>query len=44
MVKRLTKANILPSLNFDDLGTCMDFIMGKFTKTSRNGATQSSEL
>ena len=43
-VERLTKANILPSLDVDDLGTCVDCIRGKFTKTNRKGATRSSEL
>ena len=43
-VERLTKTNILPSLNFDDLGTCVDCIRGKFTKTNRKGATRSFEL
>ena len=30
-VERLTKTYILPSLAFDDLGTCVDCIKEKFT-------------
>ena len=44
MVKRLTKTNILPSLNLDDLGTCVGCIKGKFTRTKKKGATRSSDL
>jgi len=43
-VERLTKANILPSLDFNDLGTCVDCIRDMFTKTNRKGATRSSKL
>ena len=43
-VERLTKTNILPSLNFDDLGTCADCIKRRFTKTKKKGATRSSDL
>ncbi|RDX81926.1 hypothetical protein CR513_37345, partial [Mucuna pruriens] len=35
-IEILTKINILPSLNFDDLVTCVDCIGRKFTKTKRN--------
>ncbi|RDX92812.1 hypothetical protein CR513_25009, partial [Mucuna pruriens] len=38
MVERLTKANIPPSLNFDDLVICMDCIGGKCVKTKKKGA------
>jgi len=31
--ERLTKTYILPSLDFDDLGTCVDCIRRNFTKT-----------
>lgn len=31
-VERLTKENIIHSLNFDDISTCVDCIKGKFTK------------
>ena len=43
-VERLTKVDILPSLNFDDLGTCVDCIRGKFIKKKKKGATRSSNL
>jgi len=43
-VERLTKTNILPSLNFDGLGTCVDCIRGMFTKTKKKGATRSLDL
>ena len=44
MIERLTKTNILPSLNFDDLGTCVDCIRGKFTNSKKKGATRSLGL
>ncbi|RDX88452.1 hypothetical protein CR513_29958, partial [Mucuna pruriens] len=34
-IERLTKKNILPSLNFDDLVTYVNCIRGKFTKTKK---------
>ncbi|RDX99566.1 hypothetical protein CR513_17356, partial [Mucuna pruriens] len=43
-VERLTKANILPSLNFDDFITSVDCIRRKFTKTKNKGATRSLYL
>jgi len=41
-VEGLTKTYILPSLGFDDLGTCVDCIRGKFNK--KKGATRSSNI
>ena len=43
-VERLSKENILPTLDFDDLGTCVDCIRGKYTKRKKIGATRSSNL
>lgn len=43
-VVRLTKVNILPSLNFDDLGTCVDCTREFFSKTSKMGEPRSFEL
>ncbi|KAL0544331.1 hypothetical protein IC582_019444 [Cucumis melo] len=44
-IKRLIKNEILPDLNFTDLGICVDCIKGKQTKHSVNKeATRSSQL
>lgn len=43
-VNRLTKENILSLLNFVDLGAYVDFIRGKFIKTSEKYANRCSEL
>ena len=43
-VNRLIKDDILPHLDFSDLGTCVDCIRGKLTKTKKIGATRSSDL
>ena len=40
-VERLVKDNILPTLDFDDLDTCVDCIRGKMTKTKKKGANRS---
>ena len=36
-IARLIKDNTLSLLNFDELGTCMHCIRGKFTKTKKKG-------
>ena len=43
-IQRLVKNNILPSLDFGDMGTCVDCIRGKFAKSKKKGSTRSSEL
>ncbi|KAJ7975971.1 Retrovirus-related Pol polyprotein from transposon TNT 1-94 [Quillaja saponaria] len=43
-VERLIKDGTPPSLDFDDLETCVDCIRGKLTKTKKKGSTHSSEL
>ena len=43
-VDRLIKDGILPSLDFGNLDTCIDYIRGKLTKTKKNGATCSFDL
>lgn len=43
-VESLIRDDILPSLDFNDLGTCVDCIRGKFTKTNNKGSTRSSDL
>jgi len=44
IMERLVKNDILPSVDFNDFGTCVDFIKGKLTKTKKMGATRSNEL
>ena len=44
MIEKLIKDDILPSLDFDELGTCVDCIRGKFTKIKKKGATRSSNV
>lgn len=43
-VERLIRDDILPSLTFIGLGTCVDCMRGKFTKTNKKGSTRSSDL
>lgn len=43
-IERLTKSNILPSLNFNELCTCVDCIKVKFIKINRKCAIGSYEL
>lgn len=43
-LERLVKNEILPSLDFTDLGICVDCIKGKQTKQTKKGATRSSQL
>ena len=38
-VDRLIKDGILPSFDFGNLDTCIDYIRGKLTKTKKKGAT-----
>ena len=42
--QRLTKENIILSLNFDDLGNCIDSIKGMFNRTKKKGAIKSQDL
>lgn len=43
-LERLVKNEILPSLDFTDLGVCVDCIKGKQTKQTKQGATRSLQL
>ena len=43
-VERLIKDNILPTLDFSDLETCIDCCRGKLTKIKKKGSTRSSNL
>ncbi|KAM1231132.1 hypothetical protein ACFX2F_041302 [Malus domestica] len=43
-LERLVKNEILPNLDFTDLGVCVDCIKGKQTKYTKKGATRSSKL
>ncbi|KAK8936095.1 hypothetical protein KSP39_PZI012974 [Platanthera zijinensis] len=43
-VERLIKENILPTLDFSDLETCLDYCRGKMTKIKKKGSTRSSSL
>ena len=43
-IQRLIKDNILVSLDFGDLDTCVDCIRGKLTKTRKKSATRSGGL
>ena len=43
-IDRLIKAEILPSLEHDDLDTCIDCVRGKLTKTRKKGANHSQNL
>ena len=43
-IQRLIKDDILISLDFGDLDTCVDCIRGKLTKTKKKSATRSSDL
>ena len=40
----LVKKEILPTLDFTDLGLCVDCIKGKQTKHTKKGATRSTQL
>src|ERR1044072_7872048 len=42
--ERLVKNEILPNLDFTDLGLCVDCIKGKQTRHNKKGATRSSQL
>ena len=43
-LERLVKNEILPNLDFTDLGVCVDYIKGKQTKHNKKGATRSTQL
>ena len=43
-LQRLVKNEILPNLDFTDLGLCVDCIKGKQTKYKKKGATKSTQL
>lgn len=43
-LERLVKNEVLPNLDFTDLGVCVDCIKGKQTKHTKKGATRSSGL
>ena len=43
-IEKLIKNDILPSLDFDDFGTCVDYVRGKLTNTNQKDATRHSEL
>ena len=43
-LQRLVKNEILPNLDFADLGLCVDCIKGKQTKHNKKGATRSTQL
>ncbi|KAF7839432.1 Retrovirus-related Pol polyprotein from transposon TNT 1-94 [Senna tora] len=43
-VDRLIKDQILPSLDYSDMGTCVDCAKGKLTKTEKKSATRSEGL
>lgn len=43
-LERLVKNEILPNLDFTDLGVCVECIKGKQTKHTKKGATRSSQL
>lgn len=43
-MQRLVKNEILPNLDFTDLGVCIDCIKGKQTKHTKKGATRSTKL
>ena len=43
-LQRLVKNEILPNLDFTNLGLCMDYIKGKQTKHNKKGATRSTQL
>ena len=44
MMEKLVKNGILPTVDFNDFGICVDYIKGKSTKTKKRGATRSNEL
>ena len=41
---RLVKDGVLPSLDFNDFGTCVKCLKGKMTSANKKGATRSSNL
>ena len=43
-VERLIRNNILPTLDFSDLETCIDYCRGKLTKIKKRESTRSSDL
>ena len=43
-IQKLIKDDILISLDFGDLDTCVDCIRGKLTKTMKKSATRSGDL
>ena len=43
-LRELVKNEILPNLDFTDLGLCVDCIKGKQTKHTKKGATRSTQL
>ena len=43
-LQRLVKNEILPNLEFTDIGLCVDCIKGKQTKHNKKGATRSNHL
>ncbi|KAF7824088.1 Retrovirus-related Pol polyprotein from transposon TNT 1-94 [Senna tora] len=42
-VDRLIKDHVLPSLDYSDMGTCIDCAKGKLTKTGKKSATRSGQ-
>lgn len=44
MIERLVKNEILPDLDFSNLGTCVDCIKGKQTKHTKKETTRSTQL
>ena len=43
-LSRLVKNEVLPSLDFNDFGTCVKCLKGKMTSVNKKGATRSSNL
>ncbi|KAI3703897.1 hypothetical protein L1987_74093 [Smallanthus sonchifolius] len=43
-LSRLVKDEVLPSLDFNDFGTCVKCLKGKMTSANKKGATRSSNL
>src|ERR1044071_10378029 len=41
---RLVRDGVLPSLDFNDFGTCVKCLKGKMTSANKKGATRSSNL
>lgn len=43
-LSRLVKVEVLPPLDFNDFGTCIECLKGKMTSVNKKGATRSSKL